>query len=445
MTFARAAAAAIGLPSELLDRVGASRPAWSSTLPVADLAIDAVAVASVAIDHVAAARGSAPGGDVRIDGAAVAASFGSDKVLRIDGATPDVWSPLSGFWRAADGWVRTHANYPHHAARLRALLGTDDVARGVARWPALELEQAAIESGAIVAAVRDEARWRAHPHAQALAELPLITATSAGDAAARSWPAQGPLPLSGVRVLDLTRVIAGPVATRDLAHAGAEVLRIDAPGLPEFAWQHLDTGHGKRSALLDLAADREAFERLLAGADVLVTGYRPDALARFGLDPADLAERRPGLVTARISAWGSEGPWAHRRGFDSIVQATTGIAMRESRDGETPGALPVQALDHASGHLLAAAVAAALARQRAAGGSPHVEIVLARVAQELLAAPPTDRREPAETGLPSHVTRVPGGPLLTHAPPILAFAGAPDRFAPPRPWGADPAEWRTAP
>ena len=441
MPFARAAADALGIPPEHLDVVETTLPAWSSSLPVAQLAVDSVAVASIAIDLAAEARGSGSPDRIRIDGARVASSFGSDRVLRIDGERPAVWSPLSGFWRTADGWVRTHGNYPHHAARLRELLGTDDVAHGAAGWAAVDLEQAAIERGAIVAAVRSDEEWRAHPQAHALADRPLITATSAGDAPARSWPSAGPLPLAGIRVLDLTRVIAGPVATRDLAHAGAEVLRLDSPGLPEFAWQHLDTGHGKRSALLDLEADREALERLLADADVLVTGYRPDALTRFGLDPADLAERHPGLVTARISAWGSDGPWAHRRGFDSIVQATTGIALRESADGETPGALPVQALDHASGHLLAAAVAAALVRQRREGGSPHVEIALARVAQELLAAPAVPRTQPAEQDLPSHVTQVAGGPSLTHAPPILAFAGAPDRFAPPRPWGGDVAAW----
>ncbi|MBO3662961.1 CoA transferase [Microbacterium stercoris] len=440
MPFARAAAHALGIPPEQLERVEATAPAWSSHLPVAELAVDSAAVASLAIDLTAEARGSVSSEPVRIDGARVAASFASDRVLRVDGKKPDVWSPLSGFWRTADGWVRTHGNYPHHAERLRRLLGTDDIARGAAGWAAIDLEQAAIERGAIVAAVRTEEEWRAHPQAQAVADQPLITLTSAGEASARSWTSDA-TPLGGIRVLDLTRVIAGPVATRDLAHAGADVLRIDSPALPEFAWQHLDTGHGKRSALLDLAADREAFEALLAQSDVLVTGYRPDALTRFGLDAGDLADRHPGLVTARLSAWGSEGPWAHRRGFDSIVQATAGIAMRESRDDETPGALPVQALDHAAGHLLAAAVATALVRQRRDGGSPHVEIALARVAQELLAAPAVTRTEHPEPDLPSHVTQVAGGPSLTHAPPILAFAGAPDRFAPPRPWGGDAATW----
>lgn len=444
-----AAAAALGIPPAALDRIApvAQPPAWSSALPVAQLATDSLALASLALDLVAEAREADPGTPIVVDGPRVAASFASDRVLRIDGEKPDVWAPLSGFWRAADGWVRTHGNYPHHAARLRALLGVaegadpDDVARAVAAWPAAELEARAAEAGAIAVAVRDEAAWRRHPHAAAVATAPLIHVRDAGPAAPRPWPTAGPLPLSGIRVLDLTRVIAGPVATRDLAHAGAHVLRIDSPGLPEIDWQHLDTGHGKRSAVLDLVADPDRLERLLAGADVLVTGYRPGALARFGLDEASLAQRHPGLVTARISAWGTAGPWAHRRGFDSIVQAATGIAMRESADREAPGALPVQALDHASGHLLAAAGAMALIRQRTDGGSPHAGIALARVAHELLAAEPA-RPEPArDQPLPSHTSAVEGGPAVTHAPPPLAFTGAPDGFAPPRPWGRDAAAW----
>jgi crotonobetainyl-CoA:carnitine CoA-transferase CaiB-like acyl-CoA transferase len=445
----RAAAEALDIPPDALERVApvVEPPAWSSALPVGRLATDSVALASLALDLVLAARGGDPAGPVVVDGSRVASSFASDRVLRVDGERPDVWSPLSGFWRARDGWVRTHGNYPHHAARLATLLGLpegadrDRVAGAVATRSAAELEARAAELGAIVAAVRGDAEWRAHPQAAAVAATPLVSATVAGPASPRPWPAPGPLPLSGIRVLDLTRVIAGPVATRDLAHAGAQVLRIDSPGLPEIGWQHLDTGHGKRSALLDLSASPRRLEELLSGADVLVTGYRPGALARFGLDEATLAGRHPGLVTARISAWGATGPWAQRRGFDSIVQATTGIALRESRDGETPGALPVQALDHASGHLLAAAVAVALHRQRTAGGSPHVAVALARVAQELLSADAGAREAAPDQPLPSQTSAVEGGPIVTHAPPPLAFTGAPDSYPPPRRWGGDEPAW----
>lgn len=260
-----------------------------------------------------------------------------------------------------------------------------------------------------------------------------------GDAAPRQWRGPAGLPLAGIRVLDLTRVIAGPVAARDLALAGAEVLRIDSPRLPESEYQHLDTGQGKRSALLDLddRSQRERFEQLLDRADMLVTGYRPDALARFGLHPHALHVRHPGLVIATLSAWGETGPWGTRRGFDSLVQAATGIAWRESLDGDTPGALPVQALDHAAGHLLAAAIAVALREQRSTGGTHRVGVVLARIAQELLAAGPRERAEVASGDLPTQT-----GSGITCAVPPLAFAGAPEVYpAIGGRWGADEAAW----
>ncbi|MCZ9339719.1 CoA transferase, partial [Streptomyces sp. TRM76130] len=178
------------------------------------------------------------------------------------------------------------------------------------------------------------------------------------------------LSCAGLRVLDLTRVLAGPVATRTLALLGADVLRIDAPHLPESQDAHNDTGLGKRSATLDLgdAAGRRIFEGLLHGADVVVTGYRPGALDRFGLSPEALAGRRPGLVIGQLSAWGHDGPWHGRRGFDSLVQAATGIAELEGSP-DSPGALPAQALDHGTGYLLAAGVLRALTEQHRAGGT----------------------------------------------------------------------------
>ncbi|MYR64088.1 hypothetical protein GTY54_50435, partial [Streptomyces sp. SID625] len=203
-----------------------------------------------------------------------------------------------------------------------------------------------------------------------LASRPLVERGRLGAARARVLPSLTGTPLlpaAGVRVLDLTRVIAGPVATRTLALLGADVLRVDPPHLPELADQHADTGFGKRSAALDPATDRAAFEELLAGADVVVTGYRPGALDRFGLSPEALAERRPALVVAELSAWGAYGPWARRRGFDSLVQVATGIAAVEGGDGR-PGALPAQALDHGTGYLLAAAVLRALTEQSHDGG-----------------------------------------------------------------------------
>jgi crotonobetainyl-CoA:carnitine CoA-transferase CaiB-like acyl-CoA transferase len=428
-------------------------PPLRSRLRVAELAEDAVALASLALGLL---RG--PGPAVTVDGRAVAASFGSERLIRIDGVAPPVWAPLSGFWRTADGWVRTHGNYSHHAERLRRLLGVgadadrDTVSAAIADWESLALEDAAADAGALAVAVRSPEEWRGHPQGAAVAQAPLIRSEKTTDAPPKPHPA-GALPLSGVRVLDLTRVIAGPVATRDLAFAGADVLRVDAPQLAEIDWGHIDTGQGKRSTLLDLAdrRDRAEFDRLLAAADVLVTGYRPGALALLGLGAEEVAARHPSLLGGEVSAWGSTGPWGGRRGFDSLVQAATGIAVEESPDGATPGALPVQALDHSAGHFLAAAIAGALRAQRREGGGWRVAVSLARVAQALLdgsispAGGPVEAasRDDAELPVIRVASSAVAGRLITCAPPVLSFPDAPTAYAwVDRGWGTDAPAWR---
>jgi crotonobetainyl-CoA:carnitine CoA-transferase CaiB-like acyl-CoA transferase len=231
-------------------------------------------------------------------------------------------------------------------------------------------------------------------------------------------PARAPS-LDGLRVLDLTRVIAGPVATRTLASHGADVLRVDGPRLPDDRGGLLDTGAGKRHVVLDLAdaADRRTVEELLGQADVVVQGYRPGALDAFGLDPPALADRHPHLVTVRLSAWGTTGPWRERRGFDSLVQAATGIA--ELCGGpDDPGVLPAQALDHGTGHLAAAVVMGALARQRLEGGGWFGELSLVRTAHWLLDASPGP--EPPDDADPARYLLdlpTPGGTATVVAPP----------------------------
>ena len=237
------------------------------------------------------------------------------------------------------------------------------------------------------------------------------------------WRPAGALPASGIRVLDLTRVIAGPVATRYLGALGADVLRLDAPDRPELTLHAYDGLLGKRSALLDfgIAGGNAGLHELLSGADVLVHGYRPGALDRFGLSPGLLAERHPGLVVVSLSAWGSRGPWGGRRGFDSIVQAASGIAMAESSDGERPGAMPCQLLDHGTGYLCAAAALQAVARQSAHGGTEFRELCLARTAHWLLGLP-RDAAAPspmADGEDPAWLTTLDSadGPVTTVRPP----------------------------
>jgi CoA-transferase family III len=388
----------------------------------------------------------APSAALELDRGHVAAVFRSEAHVRVNGkAIATGFAPLSRFWRASDGWVRTHANYRWHREALLRALGTADdpesVAAAIAGRGARDVESAVVGAGGVAAAVRSEAGWLAEPAGQAVAAARLVEGSSIGGAAPRRRGA-GALPASGIRVLDLTRVIAGPVATRYLAALGADVLRLDSPHLPELPVHAYDGLLGKRSALLDLGT-RDGTARLhelLAAADVLVHGYRPHALDRFGLTPEALADRHPGLVVVSLSAWGNTGPWGGRRGFDSIVQAACGIAVTESADGERPGALPCQLLDHGTGYLCAAAALRGLAAQGARGGTHIRELGLARTAHWLLgrqrpaAAAGPDGTDPAWLATiagadgPVTVVRPPGqldGQGLAWPPALTRYGGDP--------------------
>jgi crotonobetainyl-CoA:carnitine CoA-transferase CaiB-like acyl-CoA transferase len=444
----------LGGDAGLLDRVslGGAVP-LESPLPVG-----VIAGASVAAAALAAAEYRFPSGipELAIDPGAVATAFGSERHLRVDGEPVVGFAPLSKFWPAADGWVRTHANYPHHRERLLSALGTDAAGLGaaIAARTAVEVEDVVCAAGGPAFAVRSEQEWAAHPQARAVAAEPLvgIERLAGGRAASPGRPAGVDRPL---RVLDLTRVIAGPVAGRTLAFAGADVLRVDSPQLAEIPEQHVDTGWGKRSTLLDLSEgrDRTVFEELLAGADVVLSGYRPGALDRFGLSPEELAERHPGIVVGTLAAWGRGGPWAGRRGFDSLVQAASGIAVlcgdagADAGAGGRPGALPVQALDHASGYLLAAAVLRGLVRSRAEGSAQHASVTLAGTAAWLLGKD----RSAATTGAgldpaPYLAEADTAVGRLRYARPPFRLPGGPETWAEPvRPWGGDRADWHAAP
>jgi crotonobetainyl-CoA:carnitine CoA-transferase CaiB-like acyl-CoA transferase len=243
-----------------------------------------------------------------------------------------------------------------------------------------------VAAGGAAAAVRAPEVWAAHPQGGAAGGADLIERRAATVRTSRRLGAPEPgLPAAGVRVLDLTRVIAGPVATRFLAALGADVLRLDPPHMPEIEAGVLDTCPGKRLAAIDLrtASGAQTLQDLLAAADAVVLGYRPGALAAFGLGEDELAERHPHLVVATLAAWGHDGPWAMRRGFDSLVQAACGIATIEGSERE-PGALPVQALDHATGYLMAAGVLRSLAARERGGQAAQLRFALAATAAELM-------------------------------------------------------------
>ncbi|WP_336646870.1 CoA transferase [Microbacterium sp. USHLN186] len=407
-----------------------------STLGVAELARRSVHAAGAALS---VDGSSSPDPDD------IAAAYRSDRYLRIDGAAPDVWSPLSRFWPTTEGWIRTHGNYPHHAVALRVGLGlpadadAEEIGSVIRTRSVVDAVGAIRAAGGMCAPALGEHPERdAELRARPLVETSPLTTSALRQPVRRLSAGSLAAPLAGVRVLDLTRVIAGPVATRTLALAGAEVLRIDPPWLPEPDWQHLDTGHGKRSALLDIAAEPQRFERVLTGADVVVLGYRPEALAGLGLSAPLLAERHPHLIVGQLSAWpGADSP----RGFDSLVQAESGISWLESPDGQEPGALPAQALDHSAGYLLAAGIATALRRRTRSGGGWWVRTSLRRVAAELLGMPRGIR--PAEPTAPPARTQdfVVAGRRITTVAPAVRWPGSPEWFPAPRVWGGDDAAW----
>jgi hypothetical protein len=338
-------------------------------------AADAVREALGAAADLAVVRGM-PRPEVALRDDEVVAAFESERRLRAPGLEGvSGFAELSRFAQTADGWVRLHGNYPHHRAALLRVLGEQDPLGSARDWRALELEEAIVAAGGCAAAVRTAEEWAASPQGRSVVKGTVPLTTTGG----RPLAPPGELPASRVRVLDLTRVIAGPVGTRYLGALGADVLRIDPPAIPELPLQVADGVVGKRLVERDLRAEPLRAEEL-DQFDVLVHGYRPGALAALGLSGDALAERHPHLTVVQLSAWGTRGPWGTRRGFDSLVQAATGIADALRGEGGEPGALPVQALDHATGYRIAAAALRGLAR-----GGEHARLSLAQASADLMA------------------------------------------------------------
>lgn len=343
-------------------------------------AVSIGAATSAAADLLAARDG--PRQSVAIDRAHAAAAFSAERLLRVDGTRGDLWASLSGLYEARNGrFVQLHCNFPHHAAGVAACLGVREERSAfegaIADWDAEELETALIGAGMVGAMYRTTDEWDAHPHAAATRHLPALELTRLGEAGGRELP-RAVRPLEDVRVLDCSRVLAGPVAGMTLASHGADVLRVGADHLP-VTGAVVATGFGKRNTNIDLRSDegREVFSRLLAEADVVIDAFRPGALAAHGFGAEEMARVRPGIVVVQICAFDWDGPWGGRRGFDSIIQTTTGIAMA-AEDGRLvhlpapdrqPTHLPVQALDHATGFLGAFVAMRGLARRQAEGGS----------------------------------------------------------------------------
>ncbi|MCS3420954.1 crotonobetainyl-CoA:carnitine CoA-transferase CaiB-like acyl-CoA transferase [Pseudomonas sp. BIGb0450] len=364
------------------------------------------------------------------------ASFWFSSSLRPDGwATPPLWDPIAGDYACADGWIRLHTNAPHHRAAAERVLGQaadrEAMAAKVAQWNAAELEQAIVEANGCAAQMRSWQDWQAHPQGLAVNQEPLVHRQTFAALSDKPWRGSVARPLAGIKVLDLTRVLAGPTASRYLAGLGADVLRIDAPDwnepgvVPEMTL-------GKRCARLDLknADDRQIFESLLKDTDILLHGYRADALEQLGYGEAALQALAPGLIDASLNAYGCSGPWRNRRGFDSLVQMSTGIAEagRQWKKADKPVPLPLQALDHATGYLMAAGAIQALSERLKSGRGGSALLSLARTAKLLVDAgqvqeqPPLRGEEPSDQGLV--VEQTAWGPAHRLLPPVT-ISGTP--------------------
>ena len=398
---------------------------------------------------------------VAVDLRQATASLRSGHYMKLgDGELSAARNSIMGVYPTKDGrWSYLHCNFPNHRAAALGVLGVAEdraaVTKAVATWNAADLEEAIIAAKGAGGMVRTQAEWAKHPQAAAIAALPLLQIVRIGDSPPEPLPA-GDRPLSGIRVLDLTRVLAGPTCARTLAEHGADVLKITAKHLPNLGYQEWDTGHGKLSANLDLrqASDVETLRGLVGQTDVFSQGYRPDSLAGRGLSPEALAAIRPGIVYISLSAFGHTGPWAKRRGFDTVVQTVSGMTARQAEvvPGKTPGPqfYPVSAIDYCTGYLMAYGAMLALGRRAREGGSWMVRISLAQVGKWMvdlgevpaaaLKGVPAEFTQ-AELDSWSMVSETPSG-ALRHLKPVVQLADTPPRWARPSvPLGYHRAEW----
>ncbi|MBX3502365.1 MAG: CoA transferase [Alphaproteobacteria bacterium] len=412
-------------------------------------ALGAIGVAASDLWRLRSGRGQSVAVDLR----AAAASLRSNTYVLRDGRKPVSWDPLAGHYATADGrHMFLHTNHPHHRAGALRVSGAKSedragLAAAVAEWKGQDIEDAIAAAGMVGGLTRTQAEWAAHPHGQAVSTLPLFEIVKIGEAPPQKLPA-GDRPLAGIRVLDLTRVLAGPTCGRVLAENGAEILHIAAEHLPYQTDLLMDTGHGKRGAYLDLrdAANVETLKALVRGAHVFSQGYRPGTLAARGFSPEALAALRPGIVCLSLCAYSHAGPWADRRGFDSIVQNVTGMAVAGS-SLEKPRNMPVQANDYIAGYIGALGVMLALHRRATEGGSWLVRLSLVQVAHWIGGLGTLDasnaRAELADDEIAA-ITMESDGPFgrLRHLKPVVQLSETPCFYArPAEPLGSSRPEW----
>ncbi|EZP31545.1 CoA transferase [Pseudomonas sp. RIT288] len=428
--------AALGLPHTPIPFTG--HGALPSAFAVTDLACASIGAAGQAVsEQLRQQTGHLPA--VEVDRRL--ASFWFATSLRpIGWEVPPLWDPVAGDYATKDGWIRLHTNAPHHRAAAERVLGAcadrAAMAAKVAQWSSSELEQAVVDAKGCAAEMRSWAQWQQHPQGLAVSAEPLVHFSTDQDEILKPWQGSVAQPLAGIKVLDLTRVLAGPTASRFLAGLGADVLRIDPPSWNE-AGVVPEVTLGKRCARLDLQqpADRALFENLLKDADILVHGYRADALEHLGFGAERRRQLAPGLVDVCLNAYGWSGPWQNRRGFDSLVQMSSGIAETGQRwklaDKPTP--LPVQALDHATGYLMAASAIRLLTERLKTGRGGSARLSLARTAKLLIEqgpGPTEALRAEDEQDQNSRPEQTPWGPAHRLLAPVT-ISGTPLHWALP--------------
>ena len=441
-----------GWPAERADQptfTGGNDPFLPTSFRIGNSAAAALAAIGLAVSDIWELR-TGRGQAVAVDARQATASLRSGKYMKLDGvAISTERNTVMGTYPTKDGrWSYLHCNFPNHRAAALSVLGVPEdreaVTKAVAQWNALELEEAIIAAKGAGGMVRTMAEWAKHPQAAAIASLPLMEIIKIGDSPPEKLPA-GDRPLSGIRVLDLTRVLAGPTCARTLAEHGADVLKITGAHLPNIGYQEYDTGHGKLSAQLDLREpkDLDTLKGLVREADVFSQGYRPGTLGNRGLAPEELAEIRPGLVYVSLCAFSHVGPWASRRGFDTAVQTVSGITHRQGElfPGAAPGPqfYPVSAIDYLTGYLMAFGAVEALNRRTREGGSWLVRISLAQVGRWLVEhgqVPESDLENVPAEFTPEEISRwsmasdTPMG-RLGHLGPVVQLSETPPRWARP--------------
>lgn len=453
----------VGLSAERADAVtftGGSDPVLPTPFRIGVAGSATVAATGLAVSDLWEVR-TGRKQSVAVDLRHAAASLRSGHYMKLgEGEVSTRRNSIMGVYPTKDGrWSYLHCNFPNHRAAALSVLGVaedrDAVAKAVLNWNALDLEEAIIAAKGAGGMVRTKAEWAEHPQSAAIASLPLLEVIRIGDAPIEPLP-PGNRPLSGIRVLDLTRVLAGPTCARTLAEHGADVLKITGPHLPNLGYQEFDTGHGKLSAHLDLREQRDVdiLRGLVRDGDVFSQGYRPGTLGGRGLSPEELSALRPGLVYVSLCAFSHAGPWASRRGFDTVVQTVSGITSRQAEvvPGKTAGPqfYPVSAIDYCTGYLMAFGAMVALKRRATEGGSWLVRISLAQVGKwivDLGEVPESAARDAPAEFLPeelerwSMVSETPSG-KLRHLRPTVSLSETPPFWARPSvPLGYNKPEW----